>query len=376
MFELAERMTERFDVFVLAPHAPGAEPFEEMGGIKVFRFRYFFSRWQKLAYNGGIIANLKSRKWRYLLVPFFVLAELISLVRLIRMHEIDVIHAHWIIPQGIVAITARAFVPRGKRPAILCTSHGGDLFGLQGFLFSWVKRQVMRRVDKLTVVSGAMRDRAFALSGRQDIEVVPMGVDLVRKFSPRQDVVRNHHEILFVGRLVEKKGVIYLVQAMQEILRHCTEAKLLIAGDGPDRAHLQELARTTGVDRHIQFLGNMDNASLPDLYRRATVFVAPSIVARGGDQEGLGLVFVEALGCECPVVTTDLPAIRDVVHDGLTGLVCEQMSPRDIARNILFLFEHPDLARSQAQAGRVHVLEYFDWQIVARRYGELIEAIS
>ena len=374
VFELAKRMGEHFEVFVLAPHAPGAALSEEMGSLKVYRFRYFFTAWQKLAYNGGIMANLKTHRWLYLLVPFFVFSEFFSLIRLVRKHKIDVIHAHWLIPQGLVAVAARIFV--GKRPAILCTSHGGDLFGLQGTLLSWIKRQVIRRADKLTVVSLAMLDHAIALSGRKDIEIISMGVNLVRQFTPDQSTIRNTHEILFVGRLVEKKGVIYLVQAMPEILKSYPDAKLVIAGDGPDRVHLQKLAQTTGVDRYIQFMGNLDNAALPELYRRATVFVAPSIVAEGGDQEGLGLVFVEALGCECPVVATDLPATRDVVIDGVTGVICKQNDSADLADKILLLLDNAEKRRESGRAGREHVIAHFDWKIISQRYQCVIENLT
>lgn len=375
VFELTKRLGEHFEVFVLAPHAPGAVLIEEMGGIRVYRFRYFFTPWQRLAYNGGVMANLKLHKWLYLLVPFFVLSEFFSLISLVKKHKIDVIHAHWLIPQGLAAAAARVFL-KGNRPAILCTSHGGDLFGLQGTLLSWVKRQVVRCVDRLTVVSGAMRDYAVALAGREDIEVVPMGVDLVRTFIPDQNTSRNELEILFAGRLVEKKGVAYLVQAMPEVLKCYPDARLLIAGDGPDRTYLEKMAQAIGVERHIQFLGNVENTSLPELYRRAAVFVAPSVVAQGGDQEGLGLVFVEALGCECPVVATDLPAIQDVVIDGVTGVICKRADSRDLAHKIVLLLGNPDLRRSLGRAGRAHVLERFDWGMVARRYAGLADDLA
>jgi glycosyltransferase involved in cell wall biosynthesis len=373
VFELSKRLAEKFEVIVLAPHARGAKLAERMGAVEVHRFRYFFANRQTLTYDGGVLANLKKNPLNYLLIPFFVFSELFSLIRLLRRTEVDAIHAHWVIPQGFVAVAAGIFV--NPKPPILCTSHGGDLFGLSGKLLTWIKRRVIREVSKLTVVSGAMQEYASALSKRPDVEVIPMGVDLVQGFAPAP-IAREPYELLFAGRLVEKKGVRYIILAMPKILECCPNARLLIAGDGPERAGLEQLAISTGVAPYISFLGRMDNAELPNLYRRASIFIGPSVVAQGGDQEGLGLVFVEALGCECAVVASDLPAIKDVVIDGVTGLICKQKDSEDLAGKVVALLESPDLRKSLGQAGRQHVLNHFDWQMTAGRYSRLIEELT
>jgi glycosyltransferase involved in cell wall biosynthesis len=369
VFELSKRLALHCDVYVVAPHAPDAKQEEEIGEIKVIRFKYFLTNWQTLAYRGGILANLKRNRLNYLLVPCFVLFEFICLWRLLRTTPIDVIHAHWLIPQGFVAIVARACCR--KSPKIICTSHGGDLFGLSGKFLTGVKRFIISRIDRFTVVSHAMRDYAYALTTRRDIEVIPMGVDLIDQFTPT-DTPRNTHTILFVGRLVEKKGVRYLVLAMEEILKVHPQASLLIVGDGPDKTALENLAEETGVASHIRFLGPLENNLLQEQYRQATIFAAPSVIAKGGDQEGLGLVFVEALGCECAVVASDLPAIRDVIIDGVTGVTCKQRDSADLANKVISLLDNPNLRIMLGKAGRRHVVERFDWEIVARRYAELI----
>lgn len=375
VFELSKRLAENFNVCVLAPHAPGIRQEEVLAGIKVIRFRYFFTDWQTVAYNGGILANLKRHRWNYFLIPFFILSEFIYLWRILRTTQIDVIHAHWLIPQGLVAIAARAL--SGKSPLIVCTSHGGDLFGLSGRFLTNIKRIIINRIDKFTVVSQAMRDYAYKLTTRRDIEVIPMGVDLVNQFTPgdSRHNMQDQQNILFVGRLVEKKGARYLILAMQEILKAHPRSRLLIAGDGPDKPALLQLSEDTGVASQISFLGPLENTSLQEQYRRATIFVGPSVVAAGGDQEGLGLVFVEALGCECAVVASDLPAIKDVVIDGVTGLICKQRDSADLASKVISLLENPALRQSLGQAGRKHVVDRFDWKIVTHRYADLIHAM-
>jgi glycosyltransferase involved in cell wall biosynthesis len=369
VFELSRRLGDSFDVMVLAPHAPGAKRIEKIGNLEVYRFRYFFSRWQSLAYHGGIMANLKQNRMRYLLVPFFLLSELASLMCLLRKYRIHVIHAHWLIPNGLIAVVARTLAI-AEKPAIVCTSHGTDLFGLTGTIFRWMQKLVMTKVDKLTVVSNALCKHANALVNRDDLEVIPMGADLAGSFTPPSDTKRSNHELLFVGRLVEQKGIRYLIRAMPEILKDHPQVTLSIAGNGPERENLQRLADATGVGEYVRFLGPVENSALKELYGRATMLVSPSLA------EGFGLVFVEALGCACPVVATDLPAIRDIVIDGVNGLVCRQRDSSDLAAKVCFLLDHPVLRENMGSAGRQHVQAQFDWATISRRYSALIDGLA
>jgi glycosyltransferase involved in cell wall biosynthesis len=151
---------------------------------------------------------------------------------------------------------------------------------------------------------------------------------------------------------------------------------LSIAGSGPEEERLRFLADKLGISDHVTFLGPIPNPELPHLYRRATVFIAPSIVAESGDQEGLGLVLAEALACECPVVASDLPAIRDVVIDGVTGLTARERNSADLASKIIALLGNPDLRKRLAEEGRRHVLARFDWEVVANRYAQLIDTLA
>lgn len=369
VFELARRLTDHFEVMVLAPHAPGAMRVEQMDGVSVYRFRYFFPTWEVLAYNGGIMANLTKRRWRYLLVPLFMLSEFFNLVRLVRKYRVDVIHAHWLIPQGIVAACAR-MLWRNPRPVLVCTSHGSDLLGLPGKVFAWMKTWVIMHTDRLAVVSEAMRSRASELAPLHPVEVIPMGVDLTGRFTPPMVGTRSHDELLFVGRLVEKKGVNQLIHAMTEVVTRYPDVRLTIVGEGPERVRLEALAGSLGLAGCVRFLGALENDALPTLYSRATIFVMPSL------EEGLGLTLVEALGCECPVVVSDLPAVRDVVIDGVTGCVCHAGDQADIAQKIIGLLDRPEKRAALARAGRAQVLARYDWAAVVNRHLRLFASLG
>jgi len=370
VFELCRRLRDRFDVVVLAPHAAGAMSRESLAGMEVIRFRYFFGQWEMLAYQGGILAKLKQHSACYLLVPFFLASQLIALLRILRREKIDVIHAHWLIPQGLIALAAR-FLNGGRFPALLCTSHGSDLLGLHGRFFAALKRMVMRHANAVTVVSRPMKAYALALGAdERKLSVIPMGIDVTGLFVPPPAGGERSPELLFVGRLVASKAADVLIEAMPAILAECTEATLTIVGDGPEKARLEILAKALGIADRVNFLGAIANSELPALYRRAAIFVSPSL------EEGFGLTLVEALACGCAAIASDLPATREIVVDGKTGLTVPPGDSAAIARTALLLLADAPLRRSLSHAGREFALGQFDWEIVAGRYGRLLDGLA
>ena len=253
VFELCSRLKEHYRVHVLAPHYPGTEKEEYLVGIHVKRFRYFFSPWERLAYQGGILAKLKHNPWQYGLLPFFFLGELLALIRLLRSYRFHLIHAHWLIPQGLVALLARLFIK--SAPPLLCTSHGGDMLGLQGTLLNKLKRLILSHSTAVTVVSRAMFDEVIKLyADRNKVHIIPMGADLKNRFVPVV-TTRNNDNLLFVGRLVEKKGLRYLIHALPLILKRHPKVYMRIAGDGPEKFNLKEMCENLGISAHVRFLG-------------------------------------------------------------------------------------------------------------------------
>jgi glycosyltransferase involved in cell wall biosynthesis len=342
-----------------------------MEGVHVHRFRYAPQVFEKLAYQGGILAKLRRTRFAYLLVPFFLIGEAIAAVRLIRAKRFDLIHAHWIIPQGWVALTARALA--GVKIPVICTSHGGDLYSFQGRIFALLKKAILQRVDNVTVVSRAMKKDLRKLGLKDDsVHVIPMGVDLRQRFVP-PDRERNGNRLLFVGRLVEKKGVEYLVRAMPAIVEAHPDVLLNIAGDGPDRHRLEKLGRKLGVSNRISFLGPVNHKNLPKLYQSSDIVFFPSIVAKSGDREGFGLVLVEALGCGCAAVATDLPAMRDIIIPDESALVVAQKSHLDISRKAVRLLSDRNNRIYLGKIGRVRVLRKFDLKVISEKYARLIE---
>jgi len=374
VFELCRRLAGDFNIHVLAPHAAGAALREVMDGLHVRRFRYFFTGRQNLAYRGGILSNLKARRARYTLIPFFLLAQLSATLRLLHTRRFHCIHAHWLIPQGVAAVIAARRA--ATVPPILATSHGGDLYGLSGGIFEKMQRAVVARSAAVTVVSRSMAAdlKRLKVPGA-DIRVIPMGVDLQRRFAPAERG-NGGANLLYAGRLVEKKGVRYLIDALPIVAKAHPRVSLVIAGDGQERPSLQKRVAEKGLENRVAFVGAVNNESLIEHYRRSDVVVFPSVVASGGDREGFGLVLVEALGCECATVVTDLPAMADIVTDGETGLVVPQKNAERLAESVIRLLSDPPLRARLGRSGRRHVVDRFDWSIVTAQYRRLIHSIT
>jgi glycosyltransferase involved in cell wall biosynthesis len=368
--DLASRLTADFDVHVLAPSTPGAAGEETMDGVQVHRFRYFFRRFETLANVHGFLPALQKKPWQALLLPFFLIAEVRAIARLVRRCDIALIHAHWIIPQGFSVRLAA--LPRRRRPPVVVTCHGADLFALDQRFFRLLKRFALDDAAAVTVVSQAARRRALELGTRAERTFVyPMGVDLTRLFTPDPKIQRSSNTVLFVGRLSEKKGVGVLIQALARVKEALPWITADIVGDGPDRGSLETLAVRKLPNGTVTFHGAVPHRALPEFYNRASCFVLPSVVARGGDQEGLGLVVVEAMGCRCPVVASRLDAVLDVVRDGQNGLLFTPGDPADLAAKLIHVLRNPAEARGMANQARADAQSRFDWEPASRAYREL-----
>ncbi|HEX5122734.1 MAG TPA: glycosyltransferase [Rhodanobacteraceae bacterium] len=372
--ELARRLTSTFDVIAVVPRAPGAVDREVLDGVAVVRYGYAPRRFETLVNDGGIVTNLKRHRWKWLLVAPFCLGQAWHAFGAIARERPAVIHAHWLLPQGIVAAALRVLSKR--TPPFVVTSHGADLFALRGRLFGALRKWVVERAAALTVVSEAMRSALESTGARAKITVQPMGIDLRERFAPDPATARSRDELLFVGRLVEKKGLRHLIDALPKIRERHPGATLTVAGFGPEEAALRARVGELDLGACVTFLGAVPQAQLPELYRRAAVFVAPFVTAKSGDQEGFGLVLVEALGCGCPVVASALPATRDVLS-GLAGAIAVEPGNTDaLADAVGTILAGAHAYAERAASDRDSLIARFDWSTVADGYAATLRSVA
>jgi glycosyltransferase involved in cell wall biosynthesis len=275
-----------------------------------------------------------------------------------------------------------ALVQRLSAAPVVVTAHGADVFGLNGTLLKAIKRYTLKNANMVTVVSKALinaLDEIMPLDTQS--QVIPMGVDS-KIFSPekRNDLIRkkyaiNGHFLLYVGRLTEKKGVRYLIDAMPRLLQKAPDAKLLIIGTGELEEELKELVISLGLRAQIQFAGSVLNKDLPEYYATADIFIGPSITAKSGDTEGFGLTFVEAAMSGCLVIASDVGGIRDIIQDNETGFLVDPLNTHLLTEKIRYTLKHEDQLNQMREKSRSRCVRKYDWKVIAARYKELFKQI-
>lgn len=371
VYELAKRLTDDFDITVHTPNYPGAARQEFMSGINVHRFRYFFEKFEKIAGQTAILPFLRENRRYLAILPFFLFFQFISLAFLVRKIKPAIIHAHWLVPSGFFAICIRIL---GCKVPVVVTCHGADVFGLQSSIFKFIKKNILACVQGITVVSNALKEELVKLTGSGElIEIIPMGVD--SELFCRTRYLQNMHEhqktgtsLLYVGRLTEKKGVRFLLEAIRKVLDRGHNVSLVVVGDGEQKESLLTLKDDLDLGSCVKFKGAIPNTELPQIYAMADIFVGPSIVTRDGDSEGFGLTFVEASMSGCFLIGTMTGGISDIIEDGISGLLAKSGNSEDLADKIAWAINNPQLVKRYKKVSIEKNVKNHDWNIISNRY--------
>lgn len=370
--DLAVGMAGEADVRVLVPAVPGGAATEDADGIRVRRYRFFWRRFEDLA-QGAMLENVRSRPSRLLQVPCLLVAQFFAVRRAVRERRPEVIHAHWIIPQGLVARLAAPRVP------LVVTTLGGDLYALRDPLSRAIKRSVLRHARAVTVMNEEMRRIAISLGADPDTTTVrPMGAQVAqfaeaaraRAGRASQTPVR----LLAVGRLVEKKGFAVLLEALRGLDRAGIPPEawhLTVVGDGPLRAALEEQA----ADLPVTFAGQLTRDALTRADAEADIAVFPSVRAASGDQDGLPVALLEAMASGCAVIVTDLPGLDEAVTHETYGLIVPSGDVDALRRALGHLISRPQTRAALGEAAAARAQRY-DMATVSRDYAELLLSVA
>ena len=249
-------------------------------------------------------------------------------------------------------------------------------------LFMWhlgrIEHYAAKKATLIVTVSRYSAKKIVKLYGVEEkkIRIVPNGVDLQR-FKPTEDcekvkelIGRNsEHVILFVGNLIPRKGLHFLIEAAKHVVKEIKETKFVIVGDGPLRNHLISYSKKQGVSDKFVFLVDVSEALLPTLYNCADIFASPSI------QEGQGISLLEAQATAKPVVAFNVTAITEVVKDKETGLLVKSDS-FELAKALSSLLSDKTLRERMGHAGREYVCKNFSWTLCAQKMGQIYSEAS
>jgi len=347
------------EVRVIGMHHPGAKTKEVLKpDIEVIRPRYMWPEaWEVLQTEGGGLPSLWKRRplARPVLIPFFI-SHTLAIMRHAR--DCDIIHANW----TLAATAAWVGCFFHHRP-FLVTVQGSDIFEATRIPFvSSITRAVLNSAFKVLALSNSLKEATVALGvPPEHVEIVPNGVDINKYQPPTSD---RQPLIIFVGWLIERKGVGYLVRAMTQIQHKLNQHRLLFIGEGPLRTELSKLAAEIGIADRVQFLGQQPPEEVSKWLRRAELLVLPSL------EEGLGVVLLEALASGTPCVASRVGGIQEVLSPEV-GILVEPANVNELAQAIIDILSDRDRWMKLSRNARALAEERFSWEVIASRLVEI-----
>ncbi len=331
-----------------------------MNGVKIYRFRYAPKNLEILTHDMAVPERMKQgMKFKLLVIPYLASGFIHSLTFPV---EHDIVHVHWPIPHIIFGLPMKY---RWKVPLLLYV-HGGELNFLNklpGFM-KQIFISLMKKADTITVNSSYTKNLVESYRLNIPVEIIPFGNPHGEtRLHPYQKKDRN--VILFVGRLIEVKGLEDLIRAFKIVREKYEDAELRVVGDGPLKENLLKLAKE--LDVPVTFTGYKTGEELESEYLNATVFVLPSKPDKIGQTETLGVVTIEALSYGVPVVASNIGGIPDVIKDGKTGLLFKPGDFHDLADKIITLLDNPPLREKLVREGQMHIRTNYSWDRIVER---------
>jgi glycosyltransferase involved in cell wall biosynthesis len=281
--------------------------------------------------------------------------------KLINSNGYDLCHCWSGWPSGVIGFALRNELP------YLVGLRGSDVPGynerlrlLDRLVFRHVSRLIWRTASSMTAVSDHLRELAQKTSSQAKIQVIHNGVDAAH-FTPGNKP--EQFTVLYVGRLIARKGVTHLVRAFRESCDEVKDPRLIIVGEGPERLPLQEYCRHEGIEDLVSFMGILDHKELPSVYRRASVFVMPAL------EEAMPNALLEAMASGLPLITTDTGAREMIDENGIVVSIGSDLAIRDAISQYI---RDPELLERHRKQSRL-LAERTTWAGVANAYLELYE---
>ncbi|MBA7620644.1 D-inositol-3-phosphate glycosyltransferase [subsurface metagenome] len=340
---IAEKLSEKAEVFVVTGKVKNQPKKEEVKGVKVWRTSLF------------VLSNLSASSIIYSLslLPFIFFKSL----NLIKKEKINILHC-----QGFLSSFLGFLLSKLTGIPYIITVQRIERKG------NLLKEMVYRRAFCCIGSSRAVK-RYFEAIGAKNIEVIPNGIDLARfkgldrQRSRQKPGLGNEFVVMTIARLESVKGIEYLIRAISKLKEASPQSiniKLVIVGDGSERENLESLSAKLGLTERVKFLGQIPNEKIPEYLAEADCFCLPSL------REGFGIVILEAQAAGIPVIGTKVGGILDLIEDDKTGILVESKNPEAISRAISKIYANPDFVQNLVQNARIN-LEKYNWDNISQQ---------
>lgn len=370
MSELAESLlAKKISVIVLCPHQ-GDLPYRcVQNGVLIIRFPYwFFPADEQLGGPTGILPSIHRSPLAVLQMIPFCICLFLTTWRLIRNEKIELIHSHWVIPQGLIGAIIQFFIGTPH----ISSGHGTDIYLVNSYR---IMHPLMRFIGKFSdCITSNSRYTNQLVSGVSPIttqlQIIPMGIALnefMYQSTESNEVIHKEKIILFVGRLIPLKGCHILIEAISRLHRSDLLYKLIIIGDGPEKEPLKELANRLKVLSFIHFIGKQNRKALLSYYAEADLLVLPSM-PYNNQTEGLGVVLLEAMAAGVPVIGSNTGGIPDIIEDRVNGLLFPPGDPDALAEAIIWILSDPELTNRIRKMAYSTVKEGFSWNFISEQF--------
>ncbi|MCD6418030.1 glycosyltransferase family 4 protein [bacterium] len=338
-------------------------------GIDVRRYRYFFRKYEDLTHDEATPVRLSRKPWYLLWVPFMLISGRRALKKLLKEEHFDIVHIHWPIPMAFVGAPAFDKLP------VVFRFYSAEIVLAKRYpkIFSFFLKKYINKADAISANSSYTA--SLIKNFRRDVEVIP-DVNFFPNVTPKfaEPLNNNPKKILFVGRIVERKGVKYLIRAMPKVLSRI-DAELIVVGSGAILDELKSTAQDIGVSEKVHFTGVIPADEKEQYYKNCDVFVLPACFDRHGDTEGLGVVLLEALSYGKPVIASAVGGIVDIVKDGHSGLLVPEKDPDALAEAIIRVLTDKELYIKLAKDGYEYAIQKFSPSVVEKAIVDVYEAL-
>lgn len=365
------------EVHVVTQNERGTSRYERKDGVIIHRFHYFFKRGETLTRGAGIPENIKKIRNK-LLVPFFVAGLIVNAFIVIKKHRIPVINAHWGFPTGYIGVILKA-ITKGE---LITTLYGAELFpviaGRHALIKSFLKRALIG-ADLLVGISTETVNAAKAISGRDDIHVIPDGIDM-DYYAPgktNNGILAKYNcegkrVIFFTGRMVERKGHMFLIEAMNIIKDKNLNIKLLLGGNGPLFPFLNQLRNDLDLEDVIEMPGFLPEDDLVPILQSVDLHVLPSCIDSNGDTEGSATAAFEAMACGTPSIISCIGGNIGAIEEGKGAYYFEAGNSKDLADKIIMLMSDHALFDRNARESRQFITDHYSWEESINGYLRLL----
>jgi glycosyltransferase involved in cell wall biosynthesis len=316
----------------------------------------------------------------YILSPALIASGVISTLGWARRAAPDVLHAHWVLPNGFIG----AVVSRLTGIPLVVSVPGSDAqVARSNALFGAMARLAFRQAGLITANSAELRDAVVGVGAdRAKFDMIVYGTDPDRMRPSRTGVDElrqslgvsaGHIVVLAVGRMVPKKGFDVLLRAMAEPTLRLRPVVAVLVGEGDEWAAWKALGRSLGIDDRVRWVGSVPSDRISVYYNAAEILAMPAVTE---PVDGLNVCVLDAMSCAKPVVGSNVAGNPLAIVEGVTGMIVPERSPAALATALAAVADDPDLRLRMGAAGRRRIDEELGWPALTRRYVAHFESLA